>query len=246
MHAPSLFLTIPTGREARWRLIEQVLAQWYPPDAGRDVPLGNSTPVSPSTSTRALQEWFAFVRRQPGIWGRQDVLFSAHSYKLATDFLIIGSENQSNAYWGVRRTDLSLDDPPVYVNLHADGQWISENSSVSEFAVAWLAASIKWSGHNRCWANGAATTSALRIATGRYPHLGLRDWHWPEFPTRFYGTADLLLEVNGDDDNIWFWLSTRTKEAYREFLSLVGDEAQWEASSDEWPDGWVGSSSDGH
>jgi hypothetical protein len=244
MDTSSPFLVIPPTCEARWRLIEDVLAQWFPAGAGSKVPSGTGPPAPPETSCAALQEWFDVVRRQPGIWGRQDVLFSAHSYNLATDFLIIGSENQSNAYWGVRRTELSLDDPPVYLNLQADGQWILENSAVSEFAVTWLAASIKWSGHNLCWANGAATTSALRIATGRYSHLGLRDWHWPEFPTRFYGTADLLLEVNGDDDNIWFWLSTRTKEAYREFLSLVGDEAQWEASSEEWPDGWVSSSSD--
>ena len=230
MDAPSLLLTIPPTRELRWQLIEEVIAQWYPARAGREVPPGNSTPVSPPISAGALVEWFAFVRRQPGIWCRQDSLFSDHFYDRNKDYLIIGVENQACALWGVRREDLSLDDPPVYLDEAASGQWVLENSSTSEFAVTWLASSIKWSDHNRRWANGPANESALPIVQRHYPRLGLADWHWPLFPTRFYGTADLLLEVHGDRSDLWFWLVTRTDEAFTRFQSLLGAEVQWEAS----------------
>jgi hypothetical protein len=242
MDAPSLLLTIPTERDARWRLIEEVIAQWYPAGAGRSVPSSNSPPALPETPCAALQQWYTFVCRRPGIWCRQDSLFCGHFYKRNKDYLIIGVENQACALWGVRREDLGLDDPPVYLDWAANDQWVLENKTTSEFAVTWLAASIKWSHFSHRWANGPACESALPVATSHYPRLGLADWHWPVMPTRFYGTADLLLEVHGDPNELWFWLVTRTDEAFRRFQSLLGAEVQWEASSDEWPDGWVSSS----
>jgi len=237
----SPFLVLPTPREARWKLVERVLAQWYPAGAGREVRSGNSLPAPPSTSCAALDEWFTFVSRQPGVWCRQDSPFCGGFYGRSKNYLIIAVENQACAYWGVRREDLALDDPPVYLDEAASGKWVLENSTTSEFAINWLASSIKWSNHNRRWANGVAGESALQVVTSHYARLGLSDWHWPVFPTRFYGTADLLLEVHGEGNDVWIWLTTRTDEAFRSFQSQVASQVQWEASSDEWPDGWVNS-----
>jgi hypothetical protein len=234
-------LVIPVLRDGRWRLVERIIAEWYPPDAGLEVPSGISRPAPPEPSCAVLREWFKFVDSRPGIWCRQDVLFSRHYYQRDERYLIIGVENQACALWGVRRDDLVLDDPPIYVDEAANGNWLLENATTSEFAVTWLASSIKWSYHNRRWANGPASDSALRTVTSHYPRLGLPDWRWPAFPTRFYGTADLLLEVHGEESDLWFWLVTRTDEAFRQFQSLVAGQVQWEASSDEWPDGWVSS-----
>src|SRR4029434_4034935 len=116
------------------------------------VPSGTGPPAPPETSCAALQEWFEFVRRRSGIWCRQDVLFSAHFYGRNKDYLIIGVENQVCALWGVRREDLSLDDPPIYFDGASNGQWVLENRTTTEFAVTWLAAPIKGAEHNRCWA----------------------------------------------------------------------------------------------
>ncbi|MCI0361455.1 MAG: hypothetical protein L0211_23480 [Planctomycetaceae bacterium] len=244
MDSPSPFLVVPPTRDRRWRLIEEVIAQWYPVGAGQAIPSGTSPPAPPDTSCAALHEWYAFVRRQPGVWCRQDSLFCSHFYKKDKDYFIIGVENQACAFWGVRREDLSLDDPPVYLDEAANGQWVLENTTTSEFAVTWLASSIKWSDGNRRWANGPASEAALPVVTSNYPRLGLADWHWPLWPTRFYGTADLVLEVHGEANDLWFWLVTRTDEAFRRFQSLLGAEVLWEASSDEWPDGWVNATSD--
>jgi len=244
MDSPSPFLVIPHTRESRWRLIEEVIAQWYPAGSGQAVPSGNAPPSPPETHCAGLQEWYAFVRRQPGIWCRQDSLFCCHFYERNKDYLIIGVENQACALWGVRRDELSFVDPPVYLDPAANGCWLLESPTVSEFAVTWLAASIKWSDHNRCWANGPASESALQIVTSHYSRLGLADWHCPQFPTRFYGTTDLLLEIHCEANDKWFWLATRTEEAFRQFLSRTADEVEWEASSDEWPAGWVSSSHD--
>src|SRR5262245_17879037 len=116
MECSSPLLEIPPAREARWRLIEDLLAKWYPPDVGREVPSGTSPPAQPETSCAALQQWYVFVRRQPGIWCRQDSLFCSHFFGRNKDYLIIGVENQACAFWGVRREDLSLDDPPVHLD----------------------------------------------------------------------------------------------------------------------------------
>jgi hypothetical protein len=196
--------------------------------------------LPPESSCAALREWYDFVGRQPGIWCRQDSLFCGPFYERNRDYLIIGVENQACALWGVRRDELSLDDPPVYLDSAANGRWLLENSTASEFAVTWLAASIKWSEYNRCWANGPASESALQRASSHYPRFGLADWHWPLFPTRFYGTADLLLEVNCESKHNWFWLATRTEAAFRRCLSLTVAEVDWQASSDEWPRDYFG------
>jgi hypothetical protein len=159
--------------------------------------------------------------------------------------LIVGTENQSCAYWGIRRADLDLEDPPVFIDSQADGNWVQGNSTTSEFAVTWFASCIKWSKHIRAWANGAGPSQSLGTVIAHYPRLDLPDWHWPVLPTRFYGTAHLILEVYDVRSYTWYSVSTRTKSAFAEFHQLANCAGiSWDSSSDDWPDGWVNASDD--
>ena len=246
MDPPSPLLKVPTERSERWELIRKLIGEWFPDvEYNRRVPQGESPPAPPPAACPALTELYGFVGDQPMVWCRQDALFDPHGYKFGGDFLVIGLENQCCAYWGVRRADLCSDDPPVFLDPQADGDWLQENTTVSEFAVTWLASSIKWSQRTRCWAHGAGKKEALAILQKHYPQLGLPEWNWPASPTRFYGTAYLLLEISGDDDYVRYSVATRTKAAFAQFqhhMHVV--DMSWDSSSDQWPDGWVNSSED--
>jgi hypothetical protein len=200
--------------------------------------------TAPPTACPAIQEWHKIVREAPGIWCQQDHLFGAKGDWRRGDYLTIAIENQACAYWGVPRDQLDQDDPPVFLD-RGNKRWVLESTTTSEFAVTWLASSIKWSRHNRAWANGVADVAPLRMAVENLPRLGLADWKWPAKVTRFYGTADLLVELHEDDDASWVWVSARDKAPFRKFVQLLAPaHVAWEASSDEWPDGWVSAAED--
>ncbi|HEX5106300.1 MAG TPA: hypothetical protein VFV87_20915 [Pirellulaceae bacterium] len=243
--SPSPLLTVPTDRQERWKLVREVIRQWFPADLSKlALPLGMSPITAPPTACGAIQEWYRIVREAPEVWCQQDHLFGAGGDWRRGDYLTIAVENQVCAYWGVPRSELDQEDPPVFLD-RGRGAWEVESPTTSEFALTWLAYSIKWSHYNRGGANGSLDDTALELIKERFPRLKLTDWHWPDGPTRFYGTADLLLETNGDNPGAWLWVSARTKAAFREFQSLVSTtEIRWESSSDEWPDGWVSAADD--
>jgi hypothetical protein len=241
MNSPSPLLHLPTSRGDRWRLIEGLISQWFPDvEYNSRVPPGNVRPATPPAACPALQEWFRLVRDIPNVWCKQDELFHPHGYTLGKDCLIVGIENQSCAFWGVRRTDLNLDDPPVFIDSQADGNWVLENSTTSEFALTWLVSCIKWSQRNRAWAIGSDRSELLTSVIAHFPRLGLSDWHWPVLPTRYYGTADLILEVYDVGGSTRYSVATRTASAFAEFQQLATSAGiSWDSSSDDWPDGWV-------
>jgi len=248
METPSILATIPVDRHARWQLARDFIAQWFP-NASRiglnRPPTGTGMPIRPPACCAALSEWFELVSELPGIWSQQDVPFGDCS-RIATDeFLIIAVENQSCAYWGVRRNDLLHDDPPVFFDANESHNWELVNTTTSEFALTWLASSVKFSKCNRCWACAYGNPAAVQIVRHQVPRLGLSDWNWPETPTRFYGTSDLLVEIAGDSDRLIWWVATRTKSTFERVCLLLAPAAvQWDSSSAEWPDGWVSAAED--
>jgi hypothetical protein len=245
LDSPSPLLVIPTDRPDRWKLVRTIIKQWFPADRRQlGLPAGMGPITLPPTACAAIQEWHAIAREAPGIWCQQDHLFGAGGDWRQGDYLAIAVENQGCVAWGVLRSDLEQDDPPVFLHLGEIGDewWVLESSTVSEFALAWLAYSIKWSDHLGGWVNGSVNKATVQIVTEQVPRLGLPDWHGPAFPTRFYGTNDLIVEVQLDKDNLWLSAAARTKAAFAEFKRLIAPaQAQWSASSDEWPDGWVSS-----
>jgi hypothetical protein len=126
------------------------------------------------------------------------------------------------------------------VEDESPGQWLTENASMSEFALQMLVFSAKWSSGNKYWANGGADEATIRLIEGNYPRLAFPDWHWPAYPTRSYGTEDIIIETNGDGENTWLWVWSKSERAFRGFERLLdGIGLKWEASSDSdaWPQG---------
>lgn len=217
---PSPLASIPADRHARWELIREMIRQWFPADLSRlKLPSGMGPITNLPTACPAVQEWYKIVCEAPGIWCRQDHLFAAQGDWRRGDYLTIAIENQSCAYWGIPLHELERDDPPVFVD--GDEGWVLESTTTSEFAITWLAYSIKCSNYNRRWANAAIDESALRIVINNLPRLMLTDWHWPDWPTRLFGSRDLLVETNGHGEYIWLWVSARTDEAFDKLSDLL-------------------------
>jgi hypothetical protein len=103
---------------------------------------------------------------------------------------------------------------------------------------------IKWSSKNRCWANGVGNPDVFALIANHYPRLSFPAWYWPcGSDTKFYGLRDIIVETNDGTD--WIWVATRSESAFREICALLAPTGiKWEASSDEWPSGWVPSDGD--
>lgn len=236
---PSPLAFVPTERHERWALIREMIRQWFPADLSRlKLPSGMGPITNLPTACPAIREWYKIVREAPGIWCQQDHLFGADGDWRRGSYLTIAIENQACAYWGIPLNELERDDPPVFVD--GDDGWVLECTTTSEFAIAWLAFSIKWSEHNRRWANGEMTETGWQLVVDNLPRLQLANWHWPTWPTQFFGSRDLLVETNGEGEGTWAWASARTAEEFDKFNQLFSPEGiKWNSSSDEWPEGWV-------
>ena len=216
MDTSSPFATIPSTREGRWQLIRDVIADWFPPLSSDD---GYPNPIGPVELPAALCEWYQLCGKRSDIWSAQDHFSPPSELQIQNDYLTIIVENQSCAFWGIPIAEIDNDDPPVFVDKSSDS-WSLENETTTEFALQMLAYNIKWS-DGTCWANGCGDHSALELVRKSYPRFPFPDWNWPVHPTQFYGTRDLIVEINGSDDYIWFWIAARTESAYREFDNLL-------------------------
>jgi hypothetical protein len=148
--------------------------------------------------------------------------------------LVFYVENQCVVRWGVRLSESNREDPPVVVeDDDSPGRWLLGNASISEFALQMLVSSTKWSRRNRCWANAGVDEAAVRLIEENYPRLAFPDWHWPVFPTRLYGSEELIIETNGCGINTWLWVCSKSLEEFRKLEALLGGTGlSWEASSD--------------
>ncbi len=61
----------------------------------------------------ALKRWYETVGRVPELTASQNRLHPPHKLELRDDVIVLYTENQGCAVWGIRVWDLGEDDPPV-------------------------------------------------------------------------------------------------------------------------------------
>jgi hypothetical protein len=82
------------------------------------------------------------------------------------------------------------------------------------------------------------------IVAANYPELLATSSAWPG-PLKFFGDRDSMIEIEDVADAAWMYAVTRTAAATARFKDQLRDAAvEWNATSDEWPDGWVNLSQD--
>lgn len=171
----------------------------------------------------ALREWYLGFGARGDVWALQDELVGPDRLDVDDDVLVFAVENQGVVQWGLRVDE--GDDPPVMVS--EEEGWVVESPTTSAFALHFALLNVKWSKAVAYRANGQAPDEALAAIAERLPRLPFQELHWPAWPTRFFGTDDVLVETNGDS---WIWVSARTAEALREVDRIVRDAgmAEWE------------------
>ncbi|HEY9617892.1 MAG TPA: hypothetical protein V6C64_13695 [Microcoleaceae cyanobacterium] len=250
MDSPSLLQNIPTQREARWQLLKEMIADWYPPlsdgngfdhatIAQAEQALGLSLPV-------ALKEWYGLAGRRVDIWSRQDEFIipgdlahyrnslseshlNAQERQSCQAALVFYVENQGCQLWAIKLDVITMNDPPVVIN---PGDWSINSQTVSEFALQRFAGEIKWSEPVR-WIHGIAEPALLTRIQENVPKLGLAEW-WYWGKAYFYGFRDLVIEVVEESaSDVRIFVSARTEAAFETFTQLISAanfycEASWE------------------
>jgi hypothetical protein len=189
------------------RQLASFVAGWYQPLTERD---GYEADELDSAERRlgvrmplALREWYALAGKRPDIWSQQDHLLAPSELQIVDNALVFCVENQAVVRWAIELSELENADPPIVVLGHDVGGRAVESDSLSSFALAMLACCVKWRCDGLYWANGAATPQALAVVESHCQGLPLGDWHWPCYPTRFFGTEDINIETNGPLDDAW-------------------------------------------
>jgi len=86
----------------------------------------------------ALASWYATVGRLPELTSTQNRLNPPDQLEMEHGVVVIYTENQSCAIWGIRIEDLEQDDPPVVVTHDwgsSGADWQREADAVSSFAL---------------------------------------------------------------------------------------------------------------
>lgn len=137
---------------------------------------GASGPYLPA----ALIRWWREVGRVRELTASQNTLLAPDRLKVRDDGLIIDTEAQHCALWGIRIADLALDDPPI-IRIE-DRDWHPEADTLSEFAltVGLSELCISGSNHHCTGYTDDAGIASLRSAMTTLPVSTLR---WPS-PTR--------------------------------------------------------------
>jgi len=202
----------------RWALIKQFVAQWHRPLAQEDgLPLAEIREAEGQFDNPfplALREWYLLAGRRSDLNAAQNYLLSPTHLEVSDEHLVFFMENQAVVRWGMRLSDLGMADPPVYLDndfsvptAPPSRPWILENATFSEFLLQMIM--VHTLVRNRpsqenffCGCAEIDPSTMEQIAT-LFPRFEFPLWHWPFYPTQFFGTDEVLLMVDG---SLWLWV----------------------------------------
>src|SRR5262245_35467494 len=125
----------------------------------------------------ALTRWYETVGRVSELTAMQNRLHAPHDLRLLDDVVIIYTENQGCAFWGIRVADLPLDDPPVAIYVVNEG-WQTEADRLSRFALTVGFSEICLCG-NKFFCSGQADDSAISAFRSKLHLLPVPTLRWP-------------------------------------------------------------------
>lgn len=218
------FVELLLAPPERWALVKRCVAHWHEPlregqgyaaselDAA-ERRLGFPLPV-------ALREWYQLAGQREDLTARQDRLLPPSVLKVEHGVLFFHVENQGCCLWGVRREDVGLEDPPVFMRDDA-GVRVQEAGSVSEFVLHMLLQETLLTGPGPKVDDLGLSGEHYDQLRARLADLGLPFWHWPTYPRILLalpGPMDVLVEVYGPRDRAQAIVAARTREALAGFL----------------------------
>lgn len=217
-------------RQDRWSLLKDFIAEWHGP-----LKRGDGYPVSELNATEnrlglklpeALRELYQLAGKREDVYAAQNYLVTPDELEIEEGLLEFYCENQGVVHWGVKPDDLYLPDPPVYLydeGMDEESQEINrENGRVSEFASQMAICEIVITREplklRLSPRNDENAIAKIKMIEREYTYLGFPEWHWPNFPVRFFGTEDTLaLTIEGK----WLYLAANTETAHRTAKELL-------------------------
>ena len=217
-----------SNRQDRWSLLKDFIAEWHSPlqpsdgysEAELDAAeqrLGLKLPI-------ALRELYQLAGQREDVVASQNYLVCPDELEIEDGILEAYCENQGVVHWGIKPDDLQLPDPPVYLNddgMHGEPQaLIRENETLSEFALQMAVCETIITREPLIISarSDKDLTAKLKKVEREYVNLGFPDWHWPNYPVRFYGMGDTLaLIIEGK----WLYLVTNTHAAFTTAKELL-------------------------
>ncbi|MGV9428638.1 hypothetical protein ACWDO7_30670 [Streptomyces sp. NPDC003656] len=151
--------------------------------------------------------------------------------------LVFRNENQGCAFWGVRLSDLHLDDPPVL--LDAGHGWAPCFDRVSLACVEIVLSEALFGGGGRLYNACELSPELLGTIPVHFRRVGLPDypmWTGPdESPVRWYSAPGKLLRQDGLGTHSWLHVRGRTRADLDEICATV--PARWSLEYAEPTDG---------
>ncbi|MFD8912720.1 SMI1/KNR4 family protein [Streptomyces sp. NPDC059575] len=207
-------------RQRAWAFIRDFAAAWAVPltedDGTPPGELARAEALLGHPLPAALREFHRLVGARPDLVAKQDPLLAPD--KLFVDdggdgVLVFRSENQGCAFWGVRLSDLRLDDPPVL--LDAGHGWVPFFDRLSLACVEIILSEALFGGDGQLYNACELPAELLGTIPVRFRHVGLPDypmWTGPdESPVRWYSAPGKLLRQDGLDTYSWLHVRGRTR-----------------------------------
>ena len=222
-------LSTPLDVHERLAILRSLVEFWYGPISPNDGMSGDE--LSGHRLPLPLRWWYERAGRRKNIMSGQNYLLAPArigelSDGLPEDLIVFYVENQGVYEWA---TNVDGEDPLILGRFRGgDEDWTNEGMPLSEFLIGAFAfealGSAKY-GAATAWVPGDVLD---RLSAG-LPKLPLRPWHWPAFPSYFYGRNGGLMFAcpNGEWDGeqgYSVWIGSQVREALAFMSDIVDDE----------------------
>ncbi len=228
-NAPEFAARLST-REDRWSLLKDFIAEWHGPLQPGD---GYSESEIDAAEQRLGLKLPEALRELYGFAGKFIETFSVDPYAFTAlnelnieeddnEMLWLFAETQAIVDWGVRRQDLTQADPPVYSeNSYASAELLLANRMFSEFVLQVVVHQTAC--FTEIGGNASGKEDTANIVFANFQPLGLPSWRWPSDQAQFYGSDDVLIELDRDDKGYcWIWVAARSERALHDTVKKFG------------------------
>lgn len=179
---------------------------------------------------KVLEEYYRKVGRTEAFYYVQDTWLLPEHFKKwkwtqKSDHMILLNENQGVCRAGIKREDLTLDNPPVYVT-NDDKNWVLCADTVSEFLSAALAYEAVFAFEfcsDDIYELTGEEFSLIESRLKKYP-FELKNWIDVNIKLYYNDNDNLLAVLDGNDDDYFqMFYGASSQQGYEKLFDLIGD-----------------------
>ena len=171
-----------------------------------------------------LEKFYLYCGSTPEIQNLQDSLVMPGRYPALLDpeYIIIYNENQGVCQAAVKKSEVSLDDPPVYTSVD-DGEWTLSSPHVSEFLIAMFdyqaSICLDFSPEEFYF----VTSEEKAKIESLFPKLGSFDGWLYDWKVTVYGEGGIRIALmeNEEEEDIQMNFAANNQEDFDKVMSML-------------------------